>query len=167
MLFQEALNVAREKELDLVEVQPDAQPPVAKIMDWAKFLYREQKIARKKHVSRGGKVKGVRFMLSTFIHDLQIKAHRAQEFLKKGYKVRVEIRLRAFQRDRNEAIKAKIKEFLTFITLPIAFDQKPQKLPRGISFIIRKDNYAKNKQVAEKKVQDNEGRQDTLSPGGD
>lgn len=153
--FSQALDAAQQKGLDLVEVQPNAQPPVAKIMEWAKFLYREKKIARKKHINRAGKVKGIRFMLSIFIHDLQIKAHRAQEFLEKGYKVRVDVRLRRFEQGLKDPVKNKIREFLGFIHLPIAFDQKPQKLPRGISFIIRKDIHAKNKQVDEKEVQAN------------
>lgn len=138
----DALALAQQKGLDLVEVQPLAAPPVAKLMNWAKFLYREQKSDRKKHHTKAGKVKEIRFALSTFIHDLQVKALRAENFLAKGYKVRVSVKLRRFEQNRKEETKTKIKEFLEFIRAPIAFDQKPQKAPFGYVFIIRK--YAKD-----------------------
>lgn len=151
--LQEALDLARQKGLDLVEVQPTANPPVAKILEWEKFLYREQKSERKKHLTKAGKVKGVRFTLVTFQHDLSIKAHRAQEFMEKGYKVKVQIRLRRFEQSKKEATKEKIKEFLSMITIPIAFDQKPEKLPQGYIFIIRKDTvHVKNQQINQKEV---------------
>lgn len=153
MSFKEALDLATQKGLDLVEIQEKANPPVVKIVQWEKLLYREQKIERKKHMTKAGKVKGIRFTLVIFRHDLEIKASRAQEFLDKGYKVKVQIRLRRFEQDRKEAVKAKIKEFLSLITVPIAFDQKPEKVPTGYIFIIRKDSHhAENKQVSQKEI---------------
>lgn len=162
MTLQQALDLARQKGLDLVEIQANANPPVAKILKWEKLLYREQKLERKKHLTKAGKVKGIRFGLVIFRHDLEIKARRGQEFLEKGYKVRVDIKLRRFEQNRIAAVKEKIKEFLTLITLPIAFDQKPIKAPRGYSFIIRRDTtqskHAQNEQVIPKEVQDNQKR---------
>lgn len=162
----EALGIAQGKNLDLVEVQPNANPPVAKIVSWAKLLYREQKAERKKHLSKGGKVKGVRFTLVTHQHDLGIKAKRAREFFDKGYKVKVQIRLRRFERELKDRIKGKIKEFLLLVAVPVAFDQKPEKSPFGYTFIIRKDTNAQNIKDNKKEVQDNQDRQGAVSAGG-
>lgn len=154
MSFREALDLATQKGLDLVEIQENANPPVAKIVQWEKLLYREQKIERKKHMTKAGKVKGIRFGLVIFRHDLEIKAARAQGFLDKGYKVKIQIRLRRFEQEKRDAVKEKIKEFLALITVPIAFDQKPEKVPMGYIFIIRKDSHhVENKQVDQEKVQ--------------
>lgn len=156
MTLPQALNLAGQKGLDLVEIQANASPPVAKILKWEKLLYREQKLERKKHLTKAGKVKGIRFRLVIFRHDLEIKANRAQEFLEKGYKVRIELMLRRFEQGRKDAVKEKIKEFLSLIGLPIAFDQKPAKAPRGYTFIIRRDTtqskHAQNEQIIPKEV---------------
>lgn len=165
--MNEALTLARQRELDLVEVQPNGQIPVAKIMDLAKFAYREKKIERKKHANKAGKVKEIRFALLTFVHDLQVKAERAQEFLEKGYKVRVSIKLRRFEQGRKEEVKNKIKDFLGFVSIPFAFDQKPLKTPMGYAFIIRKEvHHVKNVKNNSKEIQDNKERESTVSPSG-
>lgn len=168
MTLHEALDLARQKELDLVEVQPNGQIPVAKIMDLAKFAYREKKIERKKHANKAGKVKEIRFALLTFVHDLQVKAERAQEFLEKGYKVRVSIKLRRFEQGRREEVKDKIKGFLGFISIPFAFDQKPAKTPMGYAFIIRKEiHHVKNVKDNSEKIQDNKEREGAVPTSGD
>lgn len=151
MSLGEALDLARQKGLDLVEIQANANPPVAKVIGWEKMLYREQKIERRKHLTKAGKVKGIRFGLAIFSHDLGIKAARAEEFLEKGYKVKVQIRLRRFEQEKKEAIKIKIKDFLSLITVPIAFDQKPEKVPMGYIFIIRKESHHVEKQQVDSK----------------
>lgn len=136
-------------------------------MDLAKFVYREKKIERKKHINKAGKVKEIRFMLLTFVHDLQVKALRTQAFLEKGYKVRVGIKLRRFEQNRREEVKNKIKEFLGFISIPFAFDQKPLKTPMGYAFIIRKEiHYAENIKNNSEEIQDNKERESTLPASG-
>lgn len=156
MPLQKAIDTAKERGLDLVEVNPGAQPPVAKIAEWSKVLYREQKLERKKHLHKAGKVKGIRFTLVTFQHDLETKAKRTMEFLEKGYKVRIDIRLRRFEQSKKEETKAKVKNFLSLVTIPIAFDQKPLKTPMGYSFIIRKDTvHVKDQQISQQEVQNN------------
>lgn len=164
--MEKALEIAQSRNLDLVEVQPNANPPVAKIISWAKLLYREQKALRKKHLSKGGKVKGVRFTLVTHQHDLGIKAKRAREFFEKGFKVKVQIRLRRFERELKERIKQKIKEFLGLLEVPVAFDQKPEKSPFGYTFIIRKHTHAQNIKNGKKTIQNNQNRESVVSARG-
>lgn len=138
MALEEAFSIARQKGLDLIEVQPRANPPVVKIADLAKFLYQQKKAQRKKGAQKGGKVKEIRFALNIFEHDLAIKARRARKFLEKQYKVKVQLKLRRFERELKEKAKEKIKVFLSLVETPIAFDQKPQKNPLGYVFIMRK-----------------------------
>lgn len=97
---EKALRLADEAQLDLVEISPKANPPVAKILDYGKYQYEEQKRlkeARKKQKTM--QVKEIR--LSTFIeeHDILVKAKAACKFLKDGDKVKVSLRFRGRERD--------------------------------------------------------------------
>lgn len=91
--IQEALNQAQSTGLDLIEVVPDARPPVCKIVDFKKFLF-EQKKKRKISVGKKQEVKEIRFK-QPFIaeNDLKIKIERAQEFLRESNKVKFVVRL--------------------------------------------------------------------------
>lgn len=84
-----ALSIAKEKELDLVEISPNADPPVCKIMDYKKFLY-EQKKREKALKSRTAKViiKEIRFGPNTDDHDYNFKKKHAEKFLKEGSKLK-------------------------------------------------------------------------------
>ncbi len=140
MNLSDALDISLKKGLDVIEIQPHAKPPVVKISDWAKFLYHQKKTLRKQGVQKAGKIKGIRFGLKIFEHDLEIKAARARGFLDKNFKVRVQIPLRRYERDLQNVIKEKIKVFLLKVEVPVAFDQAPQKSPQGYTFIIRKSH---------------------------
>lgn len=95
---QEALAKAREEGLDLVEIAASAQPPVAKIIDYKKFLYQQAK--KKQEEKRNAKTtetKEVRLGPFMDDHDLQISAHRAQTFLENGDKVRFVVKFKGRQ----------------------------------------------------------------------
>jgi len=88
----EALREARQLGLDLIEIQPNAQPPVCKIADYGKFLYeieKKEKEAKKK--TKTSELKEVRFHPNTDKHDFDFKAKHAEEFLRKGDKVRATV----------------------------------------------------------------------------
>jgi translation initiation factor IF-3 len=90
MLARDALEMARERNLDLVEVAPQANPPVAKFMDYGKALYQKQKRereARKRQVS--GQVKEVKLRIKTEEHDIQTKLRHMRRFLEHGDKVKL------------------------------------------------------------------------------
>ena len=89
MPTRKALDLARQQELDLVEISPNAQPPVCRIIDYSKFLYQQKK--RQKEVKQKQvkvEVKEIRFGPQTDDHDYQFKLKHAKEFLEEGNKVR-------------------------------------------------------------------------------
>ena len=89
MPTRKALDLARQQELDLVEISPNAQPPVCRIIDYSKFLYQQkkrQKEMKQKQVKV--EVKEIRFGPQTDDHDYKFKLKHAQEFLEEGNKVR-------------------------------------------------------------------------------
>jgi len=95
MLTRDALALAREKGLDLVEVAPKADPPVARVMDYGKFIYTQQKKqrdARKKQVSQ--QLREMKFRTKTEDHDLQTKLKKVKEFLENGDRVKLRIMYR-------------------------------------------------------------------------
>lgn len=100
MSLDDALALAEEANLDLVNVSPNADPPVCKILDYGKYRYDMQK--REKNAKKNQKVTEVKeIRLSTFIedHDIQVKANTAIKFLKEGDKVKVSLRFRGRERD--------------------------------------------------------------------
>jgi translation initiation factor IF-3 len=89
MSLDEALSLANELEMDLVEINPNANPPVAKIIDYNKFLY-EQKKKLKEQAKKSAKVeiKELRFTPNTSDHDMEFKINHARKFLEEGNKVK-------------------------------------------------------------------------------
>ena len=101
MPTRKALDLARQQELDLVEISPNAQPPVCRIIDYSKFLYQQkkrQKEMKQKQVKV--EVKEIRFGPQTDDHDYQFKLKHAKEFLEEGNKVRAYVFFRSRTRVR-------------------------------------------------------------------
>jgi len=90
---REALEMAQAKDLDLVEVAPNARPPVCRIMDYGKFRY-EQSKKTKKGKQAGSQLKEIRMRVRISDHDYQFKARHAETFLKQRHKVRVAVEFR-------------------------------------------------------------------------
>lgn len=111
---REALELARESELDLVMISPGAKPPVCKIMDYNKFLYEQSK--KQKEAKKNQKVveiKEVRLSATIEEHDIEIKANNAKKFLSNDNKVKVSIRFKGRQ---NNHTHMGAKVFETFIS---------------------------------------------------
>jgi len=125
MSLEDALRLATEKNLDLVNISPSANPPVCKILDYGKYRYelqRKEKEAKKKQKTT--EIKEIR--LSTFIedHDIQVKANTASKFLKDGDKLKVSLRFRGRERDyvdRGREVMHKFAECLS----PVGLVEKP------------------------------------------
>lgn len=121
MSLDEAMKLAAEKNLDLVNISPSANPPVCKILDYGKYRYelqRKEKEAKKKQKTT--EIKEIR--LSTFIedHDIQVKANTASKFLKDGDKLKVSLRFRGRERDyvdRGREVMHKFAECLEHVGL--------------------------------------------------
>lgn len=108
MKTKDAIAKAMELGMDLVEISPDAHPPVAKIVDYGKFTYaqkKKQKDIKSKQNTASSEVKNVQIKVGTGEHDIAIKAKRASEWLEEGHRVKIELFLRG-------RIKAMGKEFL-------------------------------------------------------
>lgn len=133
----EALAMAREKELDLVEVAPLAHPPVCRIMDYGKYQYQQTKMdknnrAKQKKVD----VKGVRLGIRTDTHDLEIKKLQTEKFLSKGHKVKIEIRLRGREKAHMDLARANLQTFVNSITSPYKIEEEIKRFPGGLNIII-------------------------------
>ncbi|RLA94962.1 MAG: translation initiation factor IF-3 [Deltaproteobacteria bacterium] len=105
MSLREALAKAEEFGLDLVEVAPNADPPVCKIMDYGKFKYLQSKRAQeaKKKQQASSQIKEIKMRPRTEEHDLQIKLKKIEEFLKSGHKTKVRIVFRGRELAHKEA----------------------------------------------------------------
>ncbi|OIP23622.1 translation initiation factor IF-3 [bacterium CG2_30_33_46] len=110
---EEAFSRAEEYGLDLVEVSPNARPPVVKIMDFGKFKY-EQAKAEKKHnqKQKTGELKEIRFGLKIGTHDLDIKLRRAEEFFKDNNKVQIILRFKGREITHKELGFELLKKFI-------------------------------------------------------
>jgi translation initiation factor IF-3 len=113
---QEALKMAQQLELDLVEISPQADPPVCKIIDYNKFLYdNKRKEKEMKAKSKSAELKEIRFTPGTDDHDFDFKARHAENFLKEGNKVKayVQFKGRAIMfKERGELVLLKFAERL-------------------------------------------------------
>ena len=134
----EALQRAREADLDLVEVSPNADPPVAKIIDWGKYNYQKTK-ARQKNKSNAKRqdLKQIRFGLKIGQHDLDVKLRKIREFLEQGHKVKIT----AFFRGREMAHKEIGYKLLEDVYEQIAdiavIDQEPQMSGKYLNMVVR------------------------------
>ena len=119
---QDALKMAQEQQLDLVEISPQADPPVCKIIDYNKFLYEKKKKEKEmKANSKTAEVKEIRFTPGTDDHDFDFKARHAESFLKEGNKVKayVQFKGRAIMfKERGELVLLKFAERLAEIGQP-------------------------------------------------
>lgn len=124
---QEALKMAQEQALDLVEISPGADPPVCRIIDYNKFLYDKKKKEKEmKAKAKVSEVKEIRFTPNTDDHDFDFKSRHAESFLKDGNKVKayVQFKGRAIQfKERGELLLLKFAERL-------AETGQPEALPR-------------------------------------
>lgn len=141
MSTDEALQLAASKELDLVEVHPKAEPPIAKIMDYGQFKYQKEKEARKLRAKQHKvEVKGIRISVRISDHDLGVRLKQAKKFLKSGDKVKVEIVLRGRERRHPDLAKEQIEGFINELKkeLEIKIEQPVKKQGGMVSALIAK-----------------------------
>jgi len=128
---QDALRMAQEQQLDLVEISPQADPPVCKIIDYNKFLYEKKKKEKEmKAKSKSAEVKEIRFTPGTDDHDFDFKSKHAENFLKEGNKVKayVQFKGRAIMfKERGELLLLKFAERLADFGQPEALPKMEGK----------------------------------------
>ena len=138
MARNEALRLAEEQELDLVEISPNADPPVVKIVDWGKYNY--QKTKQQQANRRNVKVldmKQMRFGLKIGGHDLEVKMKKVQGFLEAGHKVKITLVFRGRELAHKDIGFKLADRVISDFGESIAVDQQPQLNGKQLSFVIR------------------------------
>jgi len=134
---REALAIAEERGLDLVEVAPTARPPVCRIMDYGKFKYEQSKKARKaRQASHTVKVKTVQFRPKTDDHDYEFKKKHIVSFLEAGNKVKVVMRFRGREFSHIDLALVFLENLVDEIEEYGTPESRPQREGRQISFIM-------------------------------
>lgn len=144
MSRSEALRVAEERGLDLVEVSPNANPPVAKIVDWGKYNYQRTKQAQKnKRNTKSFDIKQMRFGLKISDHDLDVKLRKVTDFLEAGHKVKITIFYRGRELAHKELGFRLAERVIEGFGDGIVVEQQPQLAGKQLNFVIRSNTHAK------------------------
>jgi len=128
--LEEALRIAEERGLDLVEIAPQANPPVCKILDYGKFIYeqkKKEKLAKKKQRESAIEVKEIQLSPRIDEHDLQVKIKHMREFLEDGDKVKIRIRFRGRESSHPELGEKLVKRILEELSEVGQLESEPKK----------------------------------------
>lgn len=146
MSRDEALETAQRQGLDLVEISPNASPPVAKIIDWGKFNYqRTKQLQKNKRNTKVMDVKQMRFGLKIGDHDLEVKLNKVNKFLEAGHKVKITIFYRGRELAHKDLGFKLADKIIQDYGDAIIVDQQPQLAGKQLSFVIRSNPNAKAK----------------------
>lgn len=140
--LQTALIKAKEAGLDLIEISPNSNPPIAKIADYGKFLYEQKKKQKKaKQKSQAVEIKSIQIRVGTDNNDLSIKAKKTSEWLEKGHRVKIELFLPGRTRYLDkEFLNERLKRILKLITTNFKVADPIKKSPKGLVTIVEKNN---------------------------
>lgn len=141
LTISEALAKAKEMGLDLIEIAPTAQPPVAKIMDYGKYIYQEEKkgrqAAKKTHETV---TKSIQIGIGTSQHDLEMRAKKISEYLKEGHRAKIDLILKGREKYLDKSfIKGRLERLLHFIVENYRIADGPKQAPRGLTVIIERN----------------------------
>ncbi len=138
--LSEAIAQAQEAGLDLIEISPNANPPVAKIMEYGKFQYEQEKRRREiKAKSHTTETKSVQVKIGTGENDMMLKAKRAAEWLGEGHRVKVDLFLWGRYKYMEFAfLKERLERFLNIIPAEFKISDPVTKSPKGLTCVIEK-----------------------------
>ena len=138
--LSDAIQRAQELGLDLIEISPNAVPPVAKIMEYGKFQYEQQKKRREiKAKSHTTETNSVQVKLGTGEHDMQLKAKKAAEWLGEGHRVKVDLFLWGrYKYMEFPFLKERLERFLQLIPADYKVSDAITKSPKGLSCVLEK-----------------------------
>jgi translation initiation factor IF-3 len=137
--IDEALKRAEAAEMDLVEVSPNAKPPVVKVLDYGKVQYQREKMMRKqKAAQKKVDTKGIRLTARISQHDFEVRLNNARRFLTKGAKVKIELLLRGREHQHTEKAKDLLQQFVDTLAeeFDLTIEQAPKKMGNRIHAII-------------------------------
>lgn len=141
---REALRLADDRQLDLVEVAPNADPPVVKLMDYGKYQYEKAKREREARKSRKEiEVKEVRLRPKTDDHDINFKVRQARSFLQSGAKVKVRMRFRGREIYNLDVAKQQFDRFVSELEDVAVVEQRPSFEGRTMLMIMAPDTSRK------------------------
>ncbi len=147
---RDALKMAREAELDLVEVAPNSTPPVCRIMDFGKFLYEREKKDREARKSQTKiEVKEIRMRPKTNVHHRSFKVRDARRWLEEGMKVKVRIRFRGREIDYLDIALSDLKEVAEELADISSVEQAPALEGRSMLMILAPTAKGKKKPQAQ------------------
>jgi translation initiation factor IF-3 len=142
----DALRLARDQELDLVEIAPDAKPPVVKIIDWGKYNYQRTKQQQKNRKSaKAQEVKQIRLGLKIGDHDMQVKLGRAAKFLEAGHKVKITLFFRGREMAHKDIGFKLADTIIQQFGDTAVVESQPQLAGKQLSFVVRSNSNAKVK----------------------
>ena len=138
MSLREALAAAEEAGLDLVEISPNANPPVAKIVNWGKYQYQKMKDQqRNRKLAKASDLKQMRFGLKIGQGDLEVKLRKVRKFLEEGHKVRIQVMYKGREMAHKEIGYELVEKITTLLAEVAIVEQKPQMAGRNLSVVIR------------------------------
>jgi translation initiation factor IF-3 len=145
MSLADALAIARERGLDLIEIGPNATPPIGKIMEFGKYQYEQKKKLQKaKSGAKASETKSIQVKIGTGDHDLELKAKTASKWLKEGHRIKVELFLRGRSKGMGEAfLKERLDRVLHFITEHYKIAEPHKRSPKGLAIVIERDKGGK------------------------
>lgn len=143
--IEEALKQAEMQGLDLIEIGPNAVPPIVKIMEFGKYQYELAKKQKKmKAGSKATETKAIQVKPGTGDHDLELKAKTASKWLNEGHRIKVELFLPGRSKYINEDfLKARLQKVLTLIDVPHKVAEELKRGPKGFLITIERDNKKK------------------------
>jgi len=138
--INEALQKAHDSGLDLIEISPNANPPVAKISNYGKFQYQENKKEKAaKAKAHTVELKTLQVKIGTGEHDLELKAKKASEWLREGQRIKVDLFLPGRSKYMDpKFLEERLKRILNLITEQYKIAEKPTKSPKGLTIIIER-----------------------------
>lgn len=135
------MQIAEEQDLDLVEISPEANPPVAKIVDWGKYNYqRTKQLQKNKRNAKALEVKQMRFGLKISEHDLGVKLKKVIDFLEAGHKVKITIFYRGRELAHKDLGFKLADKVIADFGESVVVEQAPQFAGRQLNFVIRSSN---------------------------
>ena len=141
---EEAIKIARDQGLDLIEISSDTKPPIAKIMDYGQFQYeqkKKQKEIKAKQKMASTEVKSIQVKIGTGENDMMVKAKRASEWLAEGNRVKVELYLRGRSKFlEKDFLHERLKRLLDMLTEEYKLVDEIKKSPKGIMTTIERAN---------------------------
>lgn len=134
----EALKIAEDAGVDLVEISPNADPPVVKVIDWGKYQYQKMKeLQKSRKNSKTVELKQMRMGLKIGANDLEIKLRKIREFLAEGHKVKILVVFRGREMAHQELGYVMIDRIAASLEEYAIVEQKPQMAGRNLSIVIR------------------------------